>query len=324
MTRQGLLVGALALLCVLITIGQPRFLTLYNWLNIFQQAAAIGLVSSGVALLMIGGGFDLSVGSVVALGGYLVAVGFGAGLPIPLVILLAVLAGAAVGAVNGFGVAYLRIPALIMTLGSLYVVRGGVLFLSGGETAGRGYPEAFTFLGKGDLAGLPVPAIIMGVAYVALYLVHKKTRFGRYTIAVGTDADIARRAGINARFHIAKLYILSGALAAAAGVMLAARLNASTTNAGLGYELEVIASVVIGGTSLFGGEGTIAGTLLGVIFLAVVHNALNLLGVSPFLQQFAIGSLLLFSAAADIIAPLVAQRRFSLAAIGQLRRSQSS
>ena len=320
--RQALLVGALALLCVLITIVQPRFLSLYNWLNILQQASAIGLVSSGVALLMIGGGFDLSVGSVVALGGYIVAVAFAAGLPIPLVILLAIVGGAVVGAVNGFGVAYLRIPALIMTLGSLYVVRGGVLFLSGGETAGRSYAEAFTFLGKGELGPLPVPVLIMTVAYVALYLVHKKTRFGRYTIAVGTDADIARRAGINARLHVTKLYILSGALAAAAGVLLAARLNASTTNAGIGYELEVIASVVIGGTSLFGGQGTLAGTILGVLFLAVVHNALNLVGVSPFLQQFAIGSLLLFSAAADIVAPL-AQQSLNMARLGRLRRSIS-
>ena len=320
--RQALLVGALALLCVLITIVQPRFLSLYNWLNILQQASAIGLVSSGVALLMIGGGFDLSVGSVVALGGYIVAVAFAAGLPMPLVILLAILGGAVVGAVNGFGVAYLRIPALIMTLGSLYVVRGGVLFLSGGETAGRSYAEAFTFLGKGELGPLPVPVLIMTVAYVALYLVHKKTRFGRYTIAVGTDADIARRAGINARLHVTKLYILSGALAAAAGVLLAARLNASTTNAGIGYELEVIASVVIGGTSLFGGQGTLAGTILGVLFLAVVHNALNLVGVSPFLQQFAIGSLLLFSAAADIVAPL-AQQSLNMARLGRLRRSIS-
>jgi simple sugar transport system permease protein len=320
--RQALLVGALVLLCVLITIVQPRFLSLYNWLNILQQASAIGLVSAGVALLMIGGGFDLSVGSVVALGGYIVAVAFAAGLPIPLVILLAVLGGAVVGAVNGFGVAYLRIPALIMTLGSLYVVRGGVLFLSGGETVGRGYAEAFTFLGKGKIGPLPVPVLIMAVVYVALYLVHKKTRFGRYTIAVGTDADIARRAGINARLHVMKLYILSSALAAAAGVLLAARLNASTTNAGIGYELEVIASVVIGGTSLFGGQGTLAGTILGVLFLAVVHNALNLVGVSPFLQQFAIGSLLLFSAAADIIAPF-AQQRLNRVRLGRLRRSTS-
>ncbi len=320
--RQALLVGALALLCVFITIVQPRFLSLYNWLNILQQASAIGLVSAGVALLMIGGGFDLSVGSVVALGGYIVAIAFAAGLPIPLAILLAVLGGAVVGAVNGFGVAYLRIPALIMTLGSLYVVRGGVLFLSGGETVGRGYAEAFTFLGKGEIGPLPVPVLIMAVVYVALYLVHKKTRFGRYTIAVGTDADIARRAGINARLHVMKLYILSSALAAAAGVLLAARLNASTTNAGIGYELEVIASVVIGGTSLFGGQGTLAGTILGVLFLAVVHNALNLVGVSPFLQQFAIGSLLLFSAAADIIAPF-AQQRLNRVRLGRLRRSTS-
>ena len=318
--RQALLVGALVLLCILIQIGQPRFLTLYNWLNILQQASAIGLVSSGVALLMIGGGFDLSVGSVVALGSYIVAVGFAAGLPIPIVILLAVLGGAAVGAVNGFGVAYLRIPPLIMTLGALYVVRGGVLFLSGGETAGRGYSQAFTFLGKGDFGLLPVPVLIMSVAYVALYAVHKKTRFGRYTIAVGTDSDIARRAGINAQFHITKLYILSAALAAAAGVLLAARLNASTTNAGIGYELEVIASVVIGGTSLFGGRGTLPGTILGVLFLAVVHNALNLLGVSPLLQQFAIGLLLLFSAAADIVAPLLAQNRLFPNTIAQLRQ----
>ena len=137
--RQIILIAALVVLGAVVTTIQPRFLTIYNWLNILQQASVIGIVAAGVSLLMIGGGFDLSVGSGVALGGFIVAIAFAAGLPTPVVILLAVLGGVALGFINGFGVAVLKIPALIMTLGTLYVVRGGLLFLSGGETMGRGY-----------------------------------------------------------------------------------------------------------------------------------------------------------------------------------------
>ena len=255
-------------------------------------------------MLMIGGGFDLSVGSGVVLGAYIVAIAFKNELPPHLAIFLALLGGAALGVVNGVGIAHLGIPSLIMTLGTLYAVRGGVLYLSGGETIGYRFPDAFTFIGKGSLAELPMPVIIVAVVYITFFVIMKKTRFGLYTVAVGTDSDTAWRAGISAKQHLTTLYIISGTLAALAGIVLTARIDAATVRFGDGYELQCIAAVVIGGTSLFGGRGTLPGTVLGVLFLAIVHNGINLLGVSPFLATFAIGALLLFSATIDIAATL--------------------
>jgi ribose/xylose/arabinose/galactoside ABC-type transport system permease subunit len=255
-------------------------------------------------MLMIGGGFDLSVGSGVVLGAYIVAIAFKNELPPHLAIFLALLGGAALGVVNGVGIAHLGIPSLIMTLGTLYAVRGGVLYLSGGETIGYRFPDAFTFIGKGVLAELPMPVIIVAVVYIIFFVIMKKTRFGLYTVAVGTDSDTAWRAGISAKQHLTTLYIISGTLAALAGIVLTARIDAATVRFGDGYELQCIAAVVIGGTSLFGGRGTLPGTVLGVLFLAIVHNGINLLGVSPFLATFAIGALLLFSATIDIAATL--------------------
>lgn len=304
MNRQVFLVIALILLCTLITVGQPRFLTVYNLLNVLEQAAVIGIVSAGVVMLMIGGGFDLSVGSGVVLGAYIVATAFKNELPTSLAISLALLGGAALGVVNGIGIAHLGIPSLIMTLGTLYAIRGGVLYLSGGETIGYRFPDVFTFIGKGEPVGLPMPVIIVALVYIVFFVIMKKTSFGQYTIAVGTDSETAWRAGINAKRHLTTLYVISGTLAALAGIVLTARIDAATVRFGENYELQCIAAVVIGGTSLFGGRGTLPGTVLGVLFLAIVHNGINLLGVSPFLAVFAIGALLLFSATIDVAATL--------------------
>ena len=304
MNRQVFLVIALILLCTLITVGQPRFLTVYNLLNVLEQAAVIGIVSAGVVMLMIGGGFDLSVGSGVVLGAYIVATAFKNELPTSLAISLALLGGAALGVVNGIGIAHLGIPSLIMTLGTLYAIRGGVLYLSGGETIGYRFPDVFTFIGKGEPVGLPMPVIIVALVYIVFFVIMKKTSFGQYTIAVGTDSETAWRAGINAKRHLTTLYVISGTLAALAGIVLTARIDAATVRFGENYELQCIAAVVLGGTSLFGGRGTLPGTVLGVLFLAIVHNGINLLGVSPFLAVFAIGALLLFSATIDVAATL--------------------
>ena len=304
MNRQVFLVIALILLCTLITVGQPRFLTVYNLLNVLEQAAVIGIVSAGVVMLMIGGGFDLSVGAGVVLGAYIVATAFKNELPTSLAISLALLGGAALGVVNGIGIAHLGIPSLIMTLGTLYAIRGGVLYLSGGETIGYRFPDVFTFIGKGEPVGLPMPVIIVALVYIVFFVIMKKTSFGQYTIAVGTDSETAWRAGINAKRHLTTLYVISGTLAALAGIVLTARIDAATVRFGENYELQCIAAVVIGGTSLFGGRGTLPGTVLGVLFLAIVHNGINLLGVSPFLAVFAIGALLLFSATIDVAATL--------------------
>jgi ribose/xylose/arabinose/galactoside ABC-type transport system permease subunit len=299
--RQTLLLIAMAIVGAAITMFEPRFLTVSNWLNIMDQAVIIGIVAVGVVLLMIGGGFDLSVGSSVVLSGYIIAISFANGVPTLLAIVLALLGGLLLGVINGAGVAYLRIPSFIMTLGTLYAVRGFILFLSRGETIGHAFPASFTVLGKGNFASVPIPVFILLAIYIVLHIVLKKTRFGRHTIAVGSDAETSRRLGINSRLHLAKLYVLCGTLAALAGLLLSSRINASTSDMGLGYELEAIAAVVIGGTSLFGGAGTVAGTLLGVVFLGMVHNGINMIGVSPYLATFAVGALLLFSASVDVV-----------------------
>ncbi len=300
-SRQLLLFILILAWCAVITINQPRFLTVQNLLNVSDQAAILAIPAAVMTLIIISAGIDLSVGSILALGGFVSATSLVAGMPALFAIALGVLAGALMGAANGSSIAYLGIPALIMTLAMLYIVRGGVLFLSKGETIASDFPDLYRYFGTGDFLGIPVPVLLSILIFLACGLVLRQTRFGRYVIAIGTNEDVARRAGINVRRVKLILYSASGAVAALSGVILAAKLNAATTNAGYGSELDVIAAVIIGGTSLFGGRGTIIGTALGVIFLALLRNGLNLMGVSPFLQIFTVGLLLFISAMADVI-----------------------
>jgi len=300
-SRQALLLLLILLWCAVIAVNEPRFLSVQNFINIGDQAAILAIPAAVMTLVIICAGIDLSVGSVLALGGFVTASSLVVGLPTPAAVLLGVAAGIGIGLLNGAGIAYLGIPALIMTLAMLYAVRGGVLFLAKGETIAADFPDAFRVLGTGDLLGVPVPIFISIGVFLACGLVLKSTRFGRYVVAIGTNEDISRRAGINVRQVKLILYGASGAVAALAGIVLASKLNAATTNAGYGSELDVIAAVIIGGTSLFGGRGTLIGTALGVIFLALVRNGLNLLGVSPFLQVFTVGVLLFVSALVDVM-----------------------
>lgn len=300
-SRQLLLLLLILIWCVVITVNQPRFLTINNLINVSDQAAILAIPAAVMTLIIISAGIDLSVGSVLALGGFVSASALVAGIPTIPAILLGIIAGALIGTANGTGIAYFGIPALIMTLAMLYIVRGGVLFLSKGETIASDFPDLYRYLGTGDLLGIPIPVLLSILVFLACGLVLRQTRFGRYVIAIGTNEDAARRAGINVRRVKLLLYTACGAVAALSGVILAAKLNAATTNAGYGSELDVIAAVIIGGTSLFGGRGTIIGTALGVIFLALVRNGLNLMGVSPFLQIFTVGLLLFISAMADVI-----------------------
>ncbi|MBU6147674.1 MAG: ABC transporter permease [Actinomycetales bacterium] len=300
-SRQALLLVLILLWCLVIAINEPRFLSVQNFINIGDQAAILAIPAAVMTLIIICAGIDLSVGSVLALGGFITASSLVAGLPTLAAVLLGIAAGIGIGLLNGAGIAYLGIPALIMTLAMLYAVRGGVLFLAKGETIASDFPAAFRYLGTGDLLGIPVPVFIAIGVFLACGLVLRSTRFGRYVIAIGTNEDVSRRAGINVRRVKLTLYAASGAAAALAGIVLASKLNAATTNAGYGSELDVIAAVIIGGTSLFGGRGTLVGTALGVVFLALVRNGLNLLGVSPFLQIFTVGALLFVSALADVL-----------------------
>ncbi len=302
--RQIILVVLLVLLVGGVTALQPNFLSLANLGNIAVQFSQIGLMAAGMTFVMIAGGIDLSVGSVLALGAGVGGLLMAAHFPVPLAVAGALVSGALIGWINGAGIAYLKIPALIITLGTLYAVRGAVeLYSNGsGSTIAQDFPADFRFLGQGSVFGIPAPTIVTIVVYVVLHLVLTKTRFGRYTIAVGTDAEAARRSGILVERHLTKIYILSGIMAVIAGLLITAQVNAASIDLGRGAELTVIAAVVVGGTSLYGGQGSIPGTFLGVTFLTIMSDALDILNVSPFAIDLATGSLLLLSAAADVLA----------------------
>ena len=302
--RQIILVVLLVLLVAGVTAFQPNFVSLANLGNIAVQFSQIGLMAAGMTFVMIAGGIDLSVGSVLALGAGAGGLLMQAHVPVPLAIAGALFAGALIGWINGTGIGYLKIPALIITLGTLYAVRGGVeLYSNGsGSTIAQDFPAAFRFLGQGSLYGIPTPTIVTLIVYIVLHLLLTKTRFGRYTIAVGTDAEAARRSGIVVERHLTKIYVLSGIMAVIAGLLITAQVNAASIDLGRGAELTVIAAVVVGGTSLYGGQGSIPGTFLGVTFLTIMADALDILNVSPFAIDLATGSLLLLSAAADVLA----------------------
>jgi len=300
LTRVKALVAAILVLMAAVSMFSPVFLSTRNFLNIFEQLSINAIIAAGMTFIIIAAGIDLSVGSILALGSMGTASLLVSGIPVPAAILGGLLVGTGAGAMNGVAIAYGRIPAFIMTLGMLNVARGTVLLLTRGNSI-VGFSEGFLFLGRGRIGPVPVLVLITAAVYLISHLVLVKTRFGRYTLAIGNNPETARRLGIRVKRHQLCLYALSGMFASLAGILLAARLDSALTQAGTGAELDVIAAVVIGGTSLYGGRGSIPGTLLGVIFFQIVRNSLNLLGISVFLQQIAVGALLIFSALADFL-----------------------
>ena len=311
-TRQRILIAAIVVLMAVVSTLSPAFLTIRNLLNILEQLSIDAILGAGMTFVIISAGIDLSVGAVLALGGVTSAAMLVAGLPVPVGLLGGVGVGLFFGSLNGLAIAYARIPSFIMTLAAMNIGRGTVLFATKGNPISR-FPEAFRFLGKGRVGPMPALVILMACVYLACHLALRKTRFGRYTFAIGNDAETARLLGIQVRRHMLALYALNGILAALGGMLLAARLNSALTLAGTGAELNVIAAVVIGGTSLYGGAGTMVGTLLGTIFLRIIRNSLNLLGVSPFLQQVAVGGLLVFSALGDILSQRLSDKSWKVA-----------
>lgn len=281
--------------CVVFSIITASFLTAPNLLNIVRQSAPLLIVAAAMTFVITTGGIDLSVGSVLALVATLSAVLLQAGLPWPLVILAMLALGAAVGALQGFFIAYERIPAFIVTLAGLSVIRGFALLITGGYSIPIEPTSFFTVIGRAWFLGVPVPALIALVILALAYLVFNKTPFGRYVTGIGANAEAVRRAGVNTRLVTLFVYILSGAAAALAGIILAARLGSGSSNSGQGFELEVIAAVVLGGTSLFGGRGTLVGTVLGALTVAVIANGLILAHMSPFLTPIVTGTIILIA-----------------------------
>jgi simple sugar transport system permease protein len=249
-------------------------------------------VAAAMTLVITTAGIDLSVGSILALVSAVSAILLQWNLPWPFVIVLMLAGGGLVGALQGFFIAYEGIPAFIVTLAGLGIISGLANLITGGYSIPIA-PSMFTDIGRGWLFGVPFPAWIAMVILIIAYILFNETPFGRYVTGIGANAEAVRRAGVNTRWTTLFVYVLSGSMAALAGIVLTARLGSGSSNAGQGFELQVIAAVVLGGTSLFGGRGTIVGTLLGALTVAVIGNGLILAHLSPFLTPIVTGVIIL-------------------------------
>ena len=285
-------------LCIVLTVFSPVFLTFGNLRNVILQMSINATVAIGMTFVILTGGIDLSVGSVVALSGVVMASTLKAGVPIIVAILVAISVGGSCGLVNGFLVTKGRMPAFIATLGMMSIARGLALSYSGGRSI-TGFSKNFAFLGNGTILKIPAPVLIMAGVFIFAYIILRYTRFGRYTYAIGGNKEATRLSGINVDKMLIFVYILCGVTAGIAAVMLSSRLSTSQPIAGQGYELDAIAATVIGGCSLSGGEGKIHGTFIGALIISVLRNGLNLLNVSSYAQQTAIGLVIILAVFID-------------------------
>ncbi len=277
--RYGLVLSFL-LLCLALTLLSDRFLTASNLLNVLRQATINGIIAVGMTYVILTAGIDLSVGSVLALATVIAAGLMQAGYPVPVGVLAGLGVGTFLGLINGFIIARAGIPPFVVTLGMMTVARGLALTYTQGRPI-TGLPADFTFLGAGFLGPIPMPIVLFAIVFGLGYVVLSRTVLGEWVYALGDNPVAARLAGLPTRRVTALVYVISGFLSALAGLILVARLNSAQPTAGLGFEFDAIAAVVVGGTSFAGGEGGLFGTLLGVLIIQVLNNGLNLLNVSP-------------------------------------------
>jgi simple sugar transport system permease protein len=280
-------------MCLVFAVSTAAFLSSTNLLNVLRQSAPLIVVAVAMTFVITSAGIDLSVGSIVALISAGAALSLQEGVPWALVLVLMVGLGALIGFGNGYFVAYEGIPAFIVTLASLSMVRGVALLLTEGFTIPIDRDLPLIPIGRGWFLGIPVPAILAAIVVIVGFVLLTRMPYGQYITGIGANAEAVRRAGVNIRRHILSVYVLSGAAAAIAGIVVAARLGSGSANAAVGFELQVIAAVVLGGTNLFGGRGTIVGTVLGALTIAVIGNGLILVGLSPFFTQIVTGAILL-------------------------------
>jgi ribose/xylose/arabinose/galactoside ABC-type transport system permease subunit len=284
------------------------FFSVANLINVALSIAVIAILGVGMTAVIITGGIDLAVGSAVALVGIVSAVaahaapvGWSASAAL-LAVLAGLATGAASGAVTGALVAQLRVPAFLATLALLSIDRGLAFVVGGGRSIGD-LPPGLLMLGQRNWLGLPVPVWLMAAAVGGGWFVLTRTVWGRWVYAVGGNEEATWLAGIDTRAVVFWTYVANGLIVGIAGLVLTARLGAAVPNAGLGYELDVIAAVVVGGTALTGGRGSVLGTLAGAVFIGVLNNALNLADVDPYLQRIAVGVVILAAVLADRLRP---------------------
>ncbi|ALM53883.1 ABC transporter permease [Halomonas huangheensis] len=279
---------------VAMAVINDNFLTSSNLFNLARQASIIAILAAGMSLAILTGGIDLSVGPVMALSGTVMAGLMVAGMPPSVAIIAGLLVGAAFGTINGMFVAFAGMPPIIVTLATMGIARGLALIYTGGYPI-SGLPPEFAFFGRGTLGGIEMPIIIMIAVFAIGYVLLSHTATGRYLYAIGGNEEATRLSGIRVSRYKMLVYMLSGTTAAIAGLILTSRLMSGQPNAGIGFELDAIAAVVLGGAAITGGRGMILGTLVGAMLLGVLNNGLNLMGVSPYLQNVIKGCIILLA-----------------------------
>ncbi|MDD3631630.1 MAG: ABC transporter permease [Candidatus Caldatribacteriota bacterium] len=285
------------LLCILLSIITPGFLSWVNILNVLRQSSIIGIMAIGTTFVIIGGGFDISVGSTLVLTAAM-CVGLQYYMHWGLAIVLVLIMGALIGLFNGFLAAKIHIPAIIATLGTMTIIRGLAYLYTGGYPL---YVEApdFAFIGTGYLGPIPFPVILLIIMVAFWQFILERTRLGRYTCALGGNKEAARLSGVQVDYYHILTFVVGGLMAAMSGVVYASRLLSVTPLAGQGYELDAIASTVIGGTSVSGGEGSVVRTLVGVLLLTIIANVFNLMGIHIYVQYVVKGAIILSAVGFD-------------------------
>ena len=304
--KYGILIALIAV-CIFLSFASEYFLTTRNIVNVLRQASINGILAIGMTFVILTRGIDLSVGSVVALAGIVSAslattstTAMVMGGPYPGVIALfaGLIVGMTCGGVSGFIISRFAVPAFVVTLGMLSVARGLTLLYAGGRPVPALIPE-YRWIGTGDIFGVPMPVVIFAAVFFVSWWVLRSTRFGRHVYAAGGNPHAAVVSGINVSRVRLMVYVIAGGLAALAGMILAARTGSALTQAGIAYELDAIAAVVIGGTSLAGGVGKVTGTLIGALLIGVVNNGLDLMGVESYYQQVIKGVLIVAAVMLD-------------------------
>jgi len=292
---------AVLLLGILLSIASPYFLTTGNLTNILVQASVIALLAGGQTFVILTGGVDLAVGALTALAGAVAGhLMIKLGVDVYLAMGVALAIGAAVGLFNGYLVAFVGIPSFIVTLGGLTLWRG-LAFESTGGFDNAGMPEPMPFIGYGEWLGVPMPIVITAVYFVVMAFVLSSTKLGRYVYAMGSNEMGARQVGIPIKGYKLAVYVVSGLSCALGAIVLMARMDSSSGKMAQMFELDAIAAVILGGTSLFGGRGSIWGSLLGAILITMVRNGMNLMEISQFKQMMAIGAVVIVAVWIDVI-----------------------
>lgn len=281
--RYGMVL-ILILMVIGMTVAKPVFIRSANLINIFRQVSVIGTLAFGVTLIIITGGIDLSSGSVVALVGVIAATWATPGDNVIVAVVIGLLVGAACGLFNGVVLSTTGIPPFIVTLGMMTAARGAALLFTDGRPVSD-ISDGFLFLGSGNIGIIPVPVLIFLLMGLLTHIILRKSKFGKTIYALGGNEQAAKVCGINVKKVLIIVYAYAGIMSAVGGIILTARVSSGNPTAGLSYELDAIASAVIGGTSLNGGVGFISGTIIGALIIGVLNNGLTLIGVSPYWQQ---------------------------------------